>query len=201
MEGVVRTRVGYAGGKHEDPTYTRLGDHTETIQIDFDPREVSYEDLLSVFWEGHNPTRQSSLRQYRNIIFYHDADQKRIALESKERIRRKLGREVGTDVLPFERFYAAEDYHQKYALQRHPDLMEEFFSIYPSIDQIVSSTSAARVNGYLAGYGSGDTLKGEIHGLGLSKVGSEQLLKIVCGSSAALRCATPEEAGATKAPE
>ena len=73
------TRVGYAGGAKEDPTYRSLGDHSETIQIIYDPEIISYNELLDIFWQSHNPSLGSFTRQYASIIFYHDDNQKKQA--------------------------------------------------------------------------------------------------------------------------
>ncbi len=152
LDGVVRTRVGYAGGTLENPTYYNLGDHTETIQIDYDPAQVSYEQLLEVYWDNHNPTIQHRSRQYMSIVFYHNSEQRMLAMASKEDEEASLGRGVYTDIVPFPEFYLAEDYHQKYHLQQVPGLMEELVDIYPNFTVLVDSTAAARINGYAGGH-------------------------------------------------
>ena len=152
LDGVVRTRVGYAGGTTENPTYHNLGDHTETIQIDYDPTRISYEELLEVYWDSHNPAAQPWSRQYMSIIFYHDGDQQEVAMERKQREETSLGREVYTEIIPFSEFYPAEDYHQKYFLQQESELMEELAAIYPSFADFVDSTAVARINGYVGGH-------------------------------------------------
>jgi len=152
MDGVVRTRVGYAGGALENPTYRNLGDHTETIQIDYDPTRVSYGQLLEVFWDSHNPTTQRWSRQYMSIIFYHDSEQLTLATQTRQREEDGLGRQVYTEIIPFSRFYLAEDYHQKYHLQQIPQLMEELNAIYPSFADFRDSTAVARINGYVRGH-------------------------------------------------
>lgn len=189
---MVRTRVGYAGGSKADPAYHSLGGHSEAIQIDYDPRRVSYEELLRVFWDSHDPRSQSWSRQYRNILFYHGQEQKELALKSKERLEEETGREVATDIVPLESFHQAEDYHQKHALQRYQELMEEFRAMYPDFGDFVDSTAAARVNGYLAGYGSCETLGEKIDRLGLSNAASRFVLESACGRSARpLECPIP----------
>ena len=110
---MIRTRVGYAGGSQENPTYYKLGDHTETVEIDYDPNSISYEELLDIFWGSHNPARPALSVQYKSAIFYHNEDQKRLALESKERLEAELNMAILTEILPYSRFYLAEDYHQK----------------------------------------------------------------------------------------
>ena len=151
MPGVVRTRVGYAGGTKQDPTYRSLGDHTESIQVDFDPAKVTYERLLEVFWQGHDPAHAAYSAQYKAVVFFHDAEQRRLAEESRDRMAKALGAKVATEILPAGPFTAAEDYHQKYRLRGTRDLMAEFRAMYPDEVHFRESTAAARVNGYLDG--------------------------------------------------
>jgi peptide-methionine (S)-S-oxide reductase len=178
---VVRTRVGYAGGRKKDPTYRSLGDHSETIQIDYDPTVISFAELLDVFWASHNPTTRPWSRQYMSIIFYHDDEQKRLAVESRDREAARTNGEIFTEVVPASEFYLAEAYHQKYRLRQVSDLVKEFDVMYPAIEDFVGSTAAARVNGYVGGYGSLEDLEAELDSLGLSPAGSERLLDIVRG--------------------
>ena len=174
---MVRTRVGYAGGSKEDPTYYNLGDHSETIQIDYDPRQISYEELLNIFWESHRPTRPTS-RQYASIIFYHDDDQKQLALATKAREETKQGGAIHTEISPYTAFYLAEGYHQKYRLRQVEDLVFAFSAIYSDLGDFVNSTATARVNGYLGGNGTLEQLEREIDQLGLSPEEREKLLEI-----------------------
>ena len=176
---MVRTRVGYAGGKKEAPTYHSLGDHTETIQIDYDPAQISYNDLLDVFWRNHNPSSRAWSKQYMAAVFYHDEEQKKLAEESRDREASRQKEEIQTKILPFTAFYRAEDYHQKYQLRRERNLLMEFERVYPANGDLVDSTAAARVNGYLGGYGTSADLKTDLNRLGLSAEGSRYLLRIV----------------------
>lgn len=154
MDGVVRTRVGYAGGTTPNPTYHNIGDHIETIQIDYDPQKISYGQMLEVFWNGHKPTRTVWKRQYASALFFHNDHQEKLARETRDRISSDLGEEVRTELISFSEFYMAEMYHQKYHLQGYEELMAEYRSIYLSLGDIVNSTSVARVNGYIGGYGN-----------------------------------------------
>ncbi|MDD1711004.1 MAG: peptide-methionine (S)-S-oxide reductase, partial [Methanoregulaceae archaeon] len=88
---MIRTRVGYAGGDSVNPTYHDIDGHSETIQIDYDPTLISYEGLLGVFWDSHNPTTPSLSRQYMSIIFYPNEEQRVLAVESKQLQEQKLG--------------------------------------------------------------------------------------------------------------
>ena len=174
---MVRTRVGYAGGTKENPTYYSLGDHTETVQIDYDPSQISYEELLTVFWNSHNPTYPSST-QYQSMVFYHNEEQKELALETKARVEAELKANVLTEIIPAGEFYLAEAYHQKYYLQGVPQFKKEFSAIYPNTDDFIASTSAARVNGYLGGNGTVASLQAEIDSFGLSPEARQKLLDI-----------------------
>lgn len=178
MDGLVRTRVGYAGGTTPDPTYRTIGDHTETIQVDFDAAGLTYDDLLAAFWASHRPTSPAFSRQYASIIFAHDDDQLAGAEEWKRAMEARIGR-VYTDIVHFERFYVAEDYHQKYRLRNVARLYREFRSFYPEPAEFRESTAAARVNGYLDGWGTRDELEAEIASFGLSAEGQTLLRKAV----------------------
>lgn len=149
--GVIRTRVGYAGGSKVNPTYHKLGDHTETIDIDYDPEETNYSKLLTLFWKHHNPTSNCS-RQYMSAIFYHDEEQKKLANESMKMQQNNFNKPITTKILPLEKFYEAEDYHQKYILQRHSFLINAL-DIDPG-EELIQSHVAARINGYIGGYGT-----------------------------------------------
>mgnify|MGYP005859447561 CR=1 FL=1 len=179
IPGVVRTRVGYAGGSAADPTYHNLGDHTETVQIDFDPARVTYEELLEVFWKSHSPTSRPWSRQYRSVILYHTEEQRRLAQASLAREEERRGVRLWTAIEPAGAFYMAEDYHQKYALRSQPALLREYQAIYPALRNFVDSTAVARVNGYVGGHGTPAGLETELDSLGLSPAGRQVLQRIV----------------------
>jgi len=171
--------VGYAGGAKENPTYHNLGDHTETLQIDYDPSKISYETLLELFWKEHDPTSRAWSRQYQAVVFYHDEEQKRLAVAGRDRMAAKLGKIIYTEVLPYSRFYAAEGYHQKYYLRQHRQILMQFQQHYPQAADLMNSTAAARVNGYLGGYGTSAALETDIDRLGLSGAAREELVERV----------------------
>jgi methionine-S-sulfoxide reductase len=171
--------VGYCGGTLKDPTYHNLGDHTESIQVDFDPSKLSFDQILDRIWASHNPCSSPWSRQYMSAIFYEGEAQKKAILASKARLEEKLGKPVKTAILPLAKFYLAEDYHQKYELRGTAELMKEFLAIYPDAKDFVNSTAAARVNSYIGGSGSREQLKAEIDLLGLSPEGKKALEKYV----------------------
>ena len=129
LPGVLSTRVGYLGGTLENPTYRdvcsgRTG-HAEVVEVTYDGERLSYDDLLTVFWDNHNPTTLNRQgpdigTQYRSAIFYHDEEQKALADASKEE-REHSGRyltSIVTEITPASTFYEAEDYHQQYLEKR-----------------------------------------------------------------------------------
>ncbi len=168
LPGVIRTRVGYAGGTLEDPTYRNLGDHAETVQVDFDPDLISYGELLTVFLTGHDPFARPYSGQYRSAIFYHDEAQEHAARRALEDWETERGSEAQTELVPFRGFTRAEDYHQKFRLQQLPSLAAEVLHLFPLFDAFVDSTAVARINGYVSGYGTLRQLDTEIAKLGLS---------------------------------
>lgn len=180
-EGVMRTRVGYCGGTKRNPTYKDLGDHTETIQIDYNPSKISYKELIEIFWENHSPEYEINMKQYMSIVFYHNENQKRIAIESKKRQEEKANSKIYTEIRPIEEFYLAEGYHQKHYLRLVRELMEEFERMTANINSFIDSTTAARVNGYIKGYGTIEQLKKDIKDFRLSDKGEKRLFQIVEG--------------------
>lgn len=129
IPGVISTMVGYLGGTLASPTYhdvcTGRTGHAEVVQVTYDPSRVTYDDLLTIFWENHDPTTLNRQgpdvgTQYRSAIFYHDEKQKAAALASKDE-REKSGRyrrPIVTGIAPATKFYEAEDYHQQYLEKR-----------------------------------------------------------------------------------
>jgi peptide-methionine (S)-S-oxide reductase len=129
IKGVKSTRVGYAGGHTANPTYRDVCSHTtghaEVVEVTYDPDRVSYDDLLNVFWENHDPTQLNRQGpdvgdQYRTVIFYHSPEQEAAARASKERLAAsgKFRRPIATLIEPAPTFYEAEDYHQQYLEKR-----------------------------------------------------------------------------------
>ena len=126
-KGVKSTQVGYCGGIKQNPTYedvcTDTTGHAESVDIDYDPKEISYEELLKIFWGNHNPTTLNRQgpdvgTQYRSVVFFHTPEQEKAALEMKKKLspmaREKFHEEIITEIKPAEKFYRAEEYHQQY---------------------------------------------------------------------------------------
>ncbi|HXU17157.1 MAG TPA: peptide-methionine (S)-S-oxide reductase MsrA [Terriglobales bacterium] len=129
IPGVIATRVGYTGGNFGNPTYrdvcTDRTGHAEAVEVEFNPSQVSYEQLLKVFWENHDPTQLNRQgpdygTQYRSAIFFHSPDQEQAARESKEKLQNsgQFRGPIVTQITPAVTFYEAEDYHQQYLEKR-----------------------------------------------------------------------------------
>jgi peptide-methionine (S)-S-oxide reductase len=125
VPGVVSTEVGFEGGHTENPSYrdvcTHTTGHAEVVQVTYDPSKVSYDDLLNVFWNIHNPTTLNRQGpdvgdQYRSVIFYHDMAQEEAAKATKERLEKsgRFNKPIVTQIVPAQKFWRAEEYHQKY---------------------------------------------------------------------------------------
>ena len=129
LPGVISTRVGYTGGRTENPTYRdvcsgRTG-HAEAVEVTYDPERIQYADLLRVFWENHDPTTPNRQgpdvgEQYRSAIFFHTREQEAEARASKDRLgaENRFRRPIVTQVVPSVAFYPAEEYHQQYLEKR-----------------------------------------------------------------------------------
>lgn len=129
IDGVISTQVGYSGGHSENPTYDEVckdkTGHAESVLIEFDSDIVSYDRLLELFWNIHDPTTLNRQgpdvgSQYRSIVFYHNEEQKKKAFALKEKLEKsgKFSKKIVTEIIPETKFYKAEDYHQKYFHKR-----------------------------------------------------------------------------------
>ena len=127
LPGVLSTQVGYAGGRTQAPSYEQVSSgrtgHAEVVQITYDPAEITYEQLLAVFWRGHDPTTPGRQgpdvgSQYRSLILFHSPEQEAAARASLAQLARTLQRPIVTEIVPAAAFYPAEGYHQRY-LERH----------------------------------------------------------------------------------
>lgn len=135
VEGVVDATVGYSGGHTENPTYkdvcSSTTGHAEVVEVEYDPSKVSYEELLEVFWENHDPTTPDRQgfdfgTQYRSAIFFHTPEQEAAARASKEKAQARFRKPIVTEITPASEFYRAEEYHQRY-FEKHR--LARFFSL------------------------------------------------------------------------
>lgn len=127
IKGVVSTQAGYIGGDMENPTYENVctdeTGHAEAVEVTYNPDKVSYEELLDVFWQNHNPTQLNRQgpdvgTQYRSAIFYHNEKQKKVAEKSLKEQQKKYKNKIVTEIKPASKFHRAEEYHQQYLEKR-----------------------------------------------------------------------------------
>lgn len=148
LKGVVSAMPGYSGGKIENPSYEQVSSgmsgHAEAIQIEFDPKQISYEKLLDIFWHTHNPTtlnRQGNDvgPQYRSVIFYHNKNQKEAAEKSKKMLEKEkvFPEPIVTKIVPYTNFYIAEDYHKNY-YEKNKNAPYCTFIINPKITKLMN---------------------------------------------------------------
>ena len=179
LDGVVRTRVGYAGGTTPAPTYDDIGDHIEAVQVEYDPSTLDYARLLDCFWANHDPTRAPFKRQYQSALFPRTEAQIERARASAATVADRLDAPLSTDVIEDAPFYRAEDYHQKHKLRHHPELMQAFRAIYPDEEALTDSSAAALVNGYVGGHRAPRHLDDDLARLGLPPTATDALRSLV----------------------
>lgn len=165
------------------------------MQIEYDPARITYSQLLDAFWASHDPGSRPWKRQYMSAIFTHGEEQRRLAERSLDRESERIRRRVYTEILPAAAFTPAEGYHQKFSLRGDSALAQELRSVYPGDNDFVASTAAARINGYVAGYGTLRQLEAELESLGLSEAGSRRLRETVSRYEARRGNAMPPEGG------
>ena len=152
--------------------------------------------MLNVFWYNCSPTLELVPDAINSVVFYHNNEQKRLAEESRDRLEAKLAGKTATRIVAASDFYPAEDSQQKYYLQHEPELLKEFEAMYPDANDFINSTAAARVNGYILGFGSEATLQEELNSYGLSQEGINRLLEIT-NQPLAPACPVKLDEGAT----
>ena len=149
VPGVDTVLSGYAGGETKNPTYEQicggLTGHAEVVQIGYDPEILPYKELLSIFWKTHDPTTLNKQgadigSQYRSIIFYHDKDQRKIAESLKDSLTKSglFKSDIVTEIVKFEKFYLAEEYHQNY-FKKNPNVPYCSYVIKPKVDKFLSN--------------------------------------------------------------
>jgi peptide-methionine (S)-S-oxide reductase len=145
LKGIHSVTSGYSGGSVPNPTYKQVCDgttgHAEAVQVTFDPNEISYEEILEVFWKTHDPTtpnRQGNDvgTQYRSVIFYHTEEQKQLAEHYKKELdaAKIFDAPIVTEIVPYKNFYKAEDYHQNY-YNNNPSQPYCMFVVKPKVEK------------------------------------------------------------------
>ncbi|MBA9077796.1 peptide-methionine (S)-S-oxide reductase MsrA [Rufibacter quisquiliarum] len=178
LEGVIRTKVGYAGGTTPAPTYRQLADHIESVQVTFDSEVIALGQLLEVFFAHHTPTKPPRKRQYTSALFFHSEQQKEQMEKALAQAETTFALPVLTELLPYQTFYDAEERHQKWKLRRAPEFMLALQKYYPNFGDFNQSTAVTRVNGFLSGSGRQEVLLEELPILGLSYPLQNKLLTL-----------------------
>jgi peptide-methionine (S)-S-oxide reductase len=142
--GITKIECGYAGGHTANPTYEDVCSdqtgHAEVVQITYDPKKISYQQLLDIFWDVHDPTTLDQQgddvgSQYRSIILYDNPEQQKLAEASKAAEQTKLNGKVTTEIVPLKAFYRAEEYHQDY-FKKNPHAPYCLFVISPKLQKL-----------------------------------------------------------------
>ena len=167
---MVLTTVGYAGGQTHKPSYYKIGDHTECVDIHYDPTITTFEKILKLFLKSHDPTQHTS-SQYRSLILSHNSEQEAQVAETLKEQKK----EVITKVDNFKTFYEAEKRHQKNQLRRQPALL----ACLDWEESLASSYVATRLNGYLGGHGKMASFNREWESLGLSKKIAAEVRRVI----------------------
>jgi hypothetical protein len=155
-----------------------MGDHTEALQVEFDPKVISYESLLDLFWRSHNAFRKGWSTQYQSVLWTHGKAQAVTARKSAAAwAKAKKSGDVKTPIRPATRFWIAEDYHQKYYLRGRAKLLQALVGEKATDAQIRESTLAARANGWIIGHGKPAEIAQEAKALGLDAKTRELLNK------------------------
>ncbi len=141
-----------------------MGDHTETLQVDFDSDLISLEQLLDTFWRNHTPRKDGyGGHQYMSLLLFHNSKQNKIIDQVKVKWEAKTNQRLETEIKPFEQFTLAEDKHQKYYFKRSKKAYEMILQLFSTHEDFVNSTIAARLNGFVREFGTLHDLKNEIN--------------------------------------
>lgn len=183
LPGVIRTRTGFAGGITSNPVYRQMGDHTETVQIEFDPDILSFEEILHIFWANHTSTNRTEYkdRQYMSLLFYHNDEQRQTIEQVRRELEMKRNEQIETEIQPFSVFTPAEERHQKYHLKRFKRAAEKLASVFTTPASFTDSTLTARLNGFVKEYTTLSQIEEEIRLWAISDSDKEELSAFVRG--------------------
>lgn len=177
LPAVLRTQVGYAGGKSAAPTYWKKGEHIETVQVVFDPAQTGFPELLQHFLRWHQPAKPAWKRDYASAIIVQNEQQYALAREVLAGWKQQHRQKPQTLLLPFHPFFPAEKRQQKYYLRKQPALMEEVRPLFFSFEAFARSTAAARLNSFLAGYGDSESMERALSQLNLPEKTKNRLIE------------------------
>ncbi len=176
---MVRTEVGYAGGTSPSPTYHDLENHAEVLQVEFDPTQITFGELLEQFWVGHDPKRRTRSSQYRAILLCENESQLAIAKQSIAALEPRGNGTVETEVVLAQPFHPAEDYHQKWKLRQRHALFADLASSFESEEKLLRSFAATKLNAIVGRNMHRDDVSPLLDRLKLSSTGLEILTSLL----------------------
>jgi len=181
MDGVLRTRVGYSGGKSSNPSYKVVDLHSEVVEIDYDPDVISYAELIDIFFNAHNETLRPYDQRVKSLIFYRNEVEYEIAKTKIDAIRKNTDKNesVYTELKAFEILYLAEPEHQNRSLKLEPSLYSELKQIFKTEDKILFSILASKLNGYIYGYGTLEEAQTLLESSGLSEASKQRVFDVI----------------------
>lgn len=172
--------MGYAGGVIPEPTRKNMLDHTETVQLEYDPKTIAYQQLVRHFFQSHNPNRKPYRdREYISLILYHNERQKELAEKGKLQREEIVGSFLQTEISSYKDFTMAEDRQQKWHIKRNKKALEQLKQLFPKEECLMHSTIAARMNGLAKGFGSREVVKKEIENRNIDEKSKEELMTII----------------------
>ncbi len=178
IDGVLRTRTGYAGGRSTDPSYKNLEWHTEVVEIDYDPAVISYEDLVALFFAFHDENLRPYDQRVKSLIFFRSEAEETHARQAISRQREVTGKPVFTEAKEMDVFYLAEPEHQNRTVKREVSLYGELTEIFETDDRLQQSILVSKLNGFVYGYGSPEDLEDLLNQLGLSDMSKGRVREI-----------------------
>ncbi|SDX92744.1 peptide-methionine (S)-S-oxide reductase [Paenibacillus sp. CF384] len=181
LAGITRTRVGYTGGTTDNPATRHAGDHTEMVEIEFDPAVVKLETILDLYWNSHKPANINNYRDrlYNSLILYRDQAQLSVIQEVMQKRGEQGSGVPDTELTPFSVFYPAEDRNQKYYLKRYPDAVDKLRTLFKTEDDLTNATLAARLNGIAKGFANMDTIIQDIRTWQISSEEQEEIIQLI----------------------
>lgn len=173
-DGVISTQVGFSGGQFPNPSYSAIGDHVETVEVTYDPQKIAYTELLNHFWKNHNARAKPIFRQYASAIFCAEQDEMETAKTSRQTWQEQLGQEkILTAVLALDKFYPADEAHQKHYLQMDETLLKGL----PAGEHRLYTTLATKLNAVSARAGEREIIEATLTNLGVEAKAQDLLFK------------------------
>lgn len=181
VDGVIRTRVGYTGGKSTMPSYDDLGNHIEVIEVDYNPAVITYEGLVKAYFEYYDATVRPYSQRVKSVVFYRTNKEKRIASNIKAQVSKQVNQALFTEIDPVDVFYLAESEHQLSYLKKETSLYGEITQIFPDEELQLLSVLASKLNGIIAGFGSEEQVLLVLKDSGLSTASMNRVKEIFLG--------------------